>query len=146
MTVRPPRAGVRYVAFVDAASGTGQDAFAVGIAHRDKEEIVLDLAHEVKPPFSPSHAIAEVCGLLVGYNVSPVMGDKYAPGFVAEGFAQHRMRYGYSERDRSQIYVEVLPLLTSGRARLIDNKKLALQFASLRGGRRRAGATGSTTG
>jgi hypothetical protein len=41
------------------------------------------------------------------------------------------VRYAYSERDRSQIYVEALPLLTSGRARLIDNKRLALQFASL---------------
>ena len=131
VTVRPPRAGVRYVAFIDAASGTGQDAFALGIAHRDREEIVLDLAHEVKPPFSPSQAIAEVCGLLKGYNVISVTGDKYAPGFVAEGFAQHRIRYGYTERDRSQIYVEVLPLLTSGRARLVDSKRLALQFASL---------------
>jgi hypothetical protein len=131
VTVRPPRAGVRYVAFVDAASGTGQDAFAVGIAHRDKEEIVLDLAHEVKPPFSPSHAIAEVCGLLAGYHITSVTGDKWAPGFVAEGFAQHRVRYAYTERDRSQIYVEALPLLTSGRARLVENKRLALQFASL---------------
>jgi hypothetical protein len=129
--VRPPKLGVRYVGFVDAASGTGQDAFAVGIAHQDRDEIILDLAHEVKPPFSPSQAIAEVRALLVGYGVKSVVGDKYAPGFVAEGFARHRVRYAYSERDRSQVYVECLPLLTSGRARLIDGKKLALQFASL---------------
>jgi hypothetical protein len=133
VTVRPPRPGVRYVAFVDAASGVGQDAFALGIAHRDKEEIVLDLVHEVRPPFSPSQTIAEICALLRGgYNVTSVTGDKYAPGFVAEGFLRpHGVRYVYSERDRSQIYVEALPLLTSGRARLVENKKLALQFASL---------------
>ncbi len=129
--VRPPKWGVHYVAFVDAASGTGQDAFAVGIAHQDKDEIILDLVHEVKPPFSPSQAIAEVCGLLVGYNVKSVVGDRYSAGFVKEGFERHRVRYAYSERDRSQIYVEALPLLTSGRARLIDNKKLTLLFASL---------------
>jgi hypothetical protein len=41
--VRPPKLGIRYVAFVDAASGTGQDAFAVGIAHQDRDEIILDL-------------------------------------------------------------------------------------------------------
>ena len=92
---------------------------------------MLDLAHEVKPPFSPSKAIAEVCGLLCGYGVKSVVGDKYAPGFVAEGFGRHQVRYAYSERDRSQVYVEALPLLTSGRARLVDNKRLALQFASL---------------
>ena len=87
--------------------------------------------YEVKPPFSPSAAIAEVCALLRGYNVKSVVGDQYAPNFVAEGFQKHGVRYAYSERDRSQVYVECLPLLTSGRARLIDSKKLTLQFAAL---------------
>ena len=131
VVVRPPRAGIRYVGFVDSASGVGQDAFALGIAHKDRDAIVLDLAHEVKPPFSPSNAIAETCALLKSYGVTSVTGDKYAPGFVAEGFARAGVRYVYSERDRSRIYVECLPLLTSGRARLIDSKKLVTQFASL---------------
>jgi hypothetical protein len=130
--VRPPRPGVRFVAFVDSASGTGQDSFCVGIALLDKEEVVLDPAREIRPPFSPSAAIAEVCGLLKSYNnITSVTGDRYSPGFVSEGFQRHQVRYVYSERDRSQIYVEALPLLTSGRARLIENKRLALQFASL---------------
>jgi hypothetical protein len=129
--VRPPRLGVHYVAFIDAASGTGADSFSCGIAHKDKEEVILDLAHEIRPPFSPTAAIAEVCGVLKGYGVTAVAGDKYAPGFVAEGFSRHQVRYAYSERDRSQIYVEALPLLTSGRARLVDSKRLRTQFASL---------------
>jgi hypothetical protein len=58
VTVRPPRFGTRYQAFVDAASGAGADAFAVGIMHKDKDEIVLDLVHEVRPPFSPASAIS----------------------------------------------------------------------------------------
>jgi len=131
VTVRPPRSGVYYVAFADAASGTGQDSFAVGIAHKDRDELVLDLLSEHRPPFSPSAAIADVCGLLRSYNVVSVVGDKYAPGFVAEGFKGHGVSYAYSERDRSQIYVECLPLLTSRRARLIDNKRMAVQFAGL---------------
>jgi hypothetical protein len=131
VTVRPPRPGIRYTAFADAASGTGQDSFAVSIAHSDKQELLVDLVHEIRPPFSPSQAIAGVCGILSGYHITSVTGDKWAPGFVAECFAQHRVRYAYSERDRSQIYVEALPLLTSGRARLVENKRLALQFASL---------------
>ena len=92
---------------------------------------MLDLAHEVRPPFSPSNAIAEICALLKSYGVTSVTGDKYAPGFVEEGFKGHGVRYTYSERDRSAIYVETLPLLTSGRARLVDSKKLVTQFASL---------------
>ena len=129
--VRPPRAGVRYTAFADAASGTGQDSFAASIVHRDKDEFLLDLVHEVKPPFSAAAAIAEVCRLLKEYGVTRIVGDKWAPGFVSEGFARNGITYAYSERDRSQIYVEALPLLTSGRARLVDNRRLALQFAGL---------------
>ena len=33
----------------------------------------------------------------------------------------------YSERDKSQIFVECLPLLTSGQARLVESKKLAMR-------------------
>jgi hypothetical protein len=50
---------------------------------------------------------------------------------VIEGFQRHGITYAYSDRDRSQIYVECLPLLTSGRVRLVDNRKLVAQFASL---------------
>jgi hypothetical protein len=131
VTVRPPRPGVSYVGFVDAASGTAQDSFAAAVAHRDKTDLVVDCVHEVRPPFSPSAAIADVAGVLKSYGVSRVVGDKWAPGFVAEGFLQHRVSYAYAERDRSQIYVECLPLLSSARARLVDVKKLATQFASL---------------
>jgi hypothetical protein len=130
--VRPPRTGVHYVAFADAASGAGQDSFTAAVAHKDGQQILLDLVHEVRPPFNPQNAIADVCGLLKSYGVTAVTGDKWAPGFVSDGFQRNGgVRYAYSERDRSQVYVECLPLLTSGRARLIDNKRLALQFAAL---------------
>jgi hypothetical protein len=135
--VRPPRPGVRYVAFTDAASGTGKDAFSVGIAHAEGRGAVLDLAHEIKPPFSPDNAIAEIAALLKGYNVHTVTGDKYSAGFVIEGFSRQGIRYTYSDRDRSAIYVDCLPLFTAGRVSLIDNKRLVTQFASLE---RRTGA------
>ena len=41
------------------------------------------------------------------------------------------MRYKHSERDRSAIYSDALPLFTSGRARLLDNPKLVMQIANL---------------
>jgi hypothetical protein len=131
VTVRPPRPGVYYNGFADAASGVGKDSFAVGITHQDGGQILLDLAHEIRPPFSPEAAISEVSALLKSYNISTVTGDKYAPGFVSEGFSRNGISYKYAEDDRSQIYVNTLPLLTSGRARLLDNRKLVAQFASL---------------
>jgi hypothetical protein len=39
--------------------------------------------------------------------------------------------YRNSDRDRSAIYQDALPLFTSGRARILDNPKLITQFAGL---------------
>jgi len=131
VTVREPVAGTRYFGFVDASSGSGKDSFAVGIAHSDGDKPLLDVAHEIRPPFSPSNAIAEVAELLKSYRIHVINGDKYAAGFVIDGFAKHGIRYEYSEHDRSEVYLEALPLLTSGRARLLENKRLVAQLLSL---------------
>lgn len=131
VTVRPPKAGVAYLGFADAASGTGKDSFVAAIAHREGDQAILDVAHEIKPPFNPQAAIAEAAALFKDYRISHVTGDKYAAGFVLEGFRSNGIIYSYSERDRSAIYLECLPTLTSGRAKLLDNKRLVTQFAQL---------------
>jgi hypothetical protein len=132
VSVRPPQPGCRYVGFVDASSGSGKDSFAVAVAHGEKDgKVILDLAHERRPPFNPSSAIEEAAILLKSYRITSVQGDKYAANFVIEGFAKHGIKYSYSEHDRSQVYLECLPLLTSGRARLVDSKRMLSQFASL---------------
>jgi hypothetical protein len=46
--------------------------------------------------------------------------------------------YYHSNRDRSAIYADAVPLFTSGRARLLDNKRLVGQLAALE---RRTSAT-----
>ena len=131
VTVRPPKAGIDYFGAADSASGTGKDSFAIGVAHREGDEIVLDVAHEIRPPFNPQSAIAEAAELFKQYGIRRVTGDKYAAGFVVEGFGRNGITYQYSPRDRSQIYLEALPSLTCGRARLLDNKKMVAQFAQL---------------
>jgi len=130
--VRPPVPGTFYFAFVDAASGIGQDSFTCAIAHRDADgRIIVDLVYERRPPFDASSVIAELCGILRDYRIREVVGDRYAPGFVSGAFESNRFSYAYSERDRSQLYVESMPLLTSGQVRLIDDRRMVQQFASL---------------
>ncbi len=40
-------------------------------------------------------------------------------------------KYQHSDRDRSAIYLDVLPKFTSGRIRILDNSRLVTQFAAL---------------
>jgi hypothetical protein len=72
-----------------------------------------------------------VAQLLKSYGLSRVVGDRYSAGWVVEAFAKHGIKYVHSDRDRSAVYSDCLPLFTSGRAHILDNKRLVSQFASL---------------
>jgi hypothetical protein len=50
---------------------------------------------------------------------------------VVDAFASFGIRYQHSERDRSSIYLDALPLFTSGRVRPLDSKRLVSQFSGL---------------
>lgn len=131
--------GVHYVGYADAASGSGADSFAVAIAHRDRDRAVLDVVRAWRPPFNPSGTIAEASELLKRYGVTTVRGDRYAPGFVAEGFRVNGVRYEPSERTTSETYLELLPLVNARAAVLLDLPDL---LRELRGLERRRGPSG----
>jgi len=129
--VRQPASDAHYHAFADSSGGR-HDSFTLGISHRAKDgTIVLDLSHERKPPFNPSEVVGEVAALLKSYRLTQVTGDSYGAEWVVEAFAKVGIKYEKSERDRSAIYLDTLPLFTAGRARLIDNARLVSQFAAL---------------
>jgi hypothetical protein len=128
--VRPPMADVAYYAFADPSGGM-HDSFTVSIGHAEGDRVVLDCLFERKPPFNPSEVVAEIVELLRGYRITQVTGDKYAAMWVIEAFQKCGMSYLQSERDRSAIYLDALPLFTSGRVSLIDNQRCVSQFAAL---------------
>src|SRR5215468_7632810 len=65
------------------------------------------------------------------YRCRSTFGDRYGAEWVVQAFRKCGINYRPSERDRSSIYLDALPLFTTGRARLLDNKRLVQQFASL---------------
>jgi hypothetical protein len=136
---RPPQAGVAYRGFVDAASGSGSDSFTCAVAHAEGARVVLDAVRAWPPPFNPDHVLAECAAVLQTYRLSTVTGDRYAGGFVTEGFARHGVRYQPSDRDRSQLYLDLVPLFNAGRVRLLDDPALVRE---LRGLERRRGTAG----
>lgn len=139
VVARPRLPNVQYVGFVDVAGGTGKDSFTAAVAHADGDIAALDAVLEIRPPFSAQTAAEQAASLFKDYGVSIATADRYAVGIVSEMFAKLGIEYRPSERDRSQIYLEALPLFTSGRARLLDNRRLVTQIATLE---RRAVASG----
>jgi hypothetical protein len=50
---------------------------------------------------------------------------------LVNAFKRCGITYRHSDRDRSAIYSDALPLFTAGRVKLLDNKRLVMQLASL---------------
>lgn len=131
--VRPPQPNISYVAGCDPSGGRA-DSFTFAIAHRERVEprnVVVDLLFERRSPFNPSEVVEEIVALMRQYHVSKVTGDKYAAQWSVEAFAKAGVRYEQSERDRSAVYMDAMPIFASGRARLLDHQKTVNQFAAL---------------
>jgi hypothetical protein len=128
-----------YVSFDDPASGSGADNWTKAMAHRDGDQIVLDVLRTWTPPFNPSAVMAESAALSRAYGLHTTTGDRFAAGFVLEGFRGHGLTYIPSTLDRSAIYLELLPLVNAGRVRLLDSPEL---LRELRGLERRRGTAG----
>jgi hypothetical protein len=136
----PPVSGVRYIAFVDPAGGSGTDSMTLAIGHHEGAHAVLDLLRSRKPPFSPEAVVSEFAATLKNYGVHTVHGDKYAGSWPSEQFQKHFIRYIASEETKSGIYQAMLPMLNSGRVELLDSKTLRQELIGLerktaRGGR-----------
>jgi hypothetical protein len=129
--VRPPVDGEQYFAFADPSGGLG-DSFTCGIAHRDGDRrAALDCLTEAAPPFDPAQATADIAKTLKAYGITKVVADRYAAQWPVAEFARNDVTLEHSERDRSAIYADFLPLLTSGRARLLDHQRLVGQLCNL---------------
>jgi hypothetical protein len=136
---REPRHGVTYRAFADP-SGGHQDSYTLAIGHSAGDKLVLDLLREVRPPMSPEAVTAEFADDLRRYGLRKVTADRWGASWVEERFACEGIKADQSADPKSVIYGNFLPLLNSGRVRLLDNVRLVAQLVGLerrtaRGGR-----------
>ena len=134
----PPVEGARYVAFTDPSGGS-QDSFTLAVAHVEGERVVLDAVRERRPPFSPEAVVEEFATMLKTYRCHEVTGDRYGGEWPREVFRKHGIKYRPSEKDKSTLYVEVLPAINSGRVELLDNARLINQLTRLERRTRRSG-------
>ncbi len=140
---RPPQPGISYIGFVDPAMGSaGGDSMAMCIGHMDyaSSTVVIDVLREVKPPFSPEIVTSEFCALLQTYNISSVIGDRAGGGWCTEQFCKFGAYYDASTtKPKSDLYVDSLAAINSGRVDLLDherafNQALGLERRPVRGG------------
>jgi hypothetical protein len=139
---RAPDRAQRYHGFTDSAGGRGGgDNWTAAVAHHDYTQgvAVLDALRTWKPPFNPSGVVQEASDFFKSYHLTQIAGDAYSAEFTVEQFRINGISYIASERDRSTIYLEFLPLLNSAKVSLLDIPELLREF---RGLERRRGSSG----
>lgn len=125
-----PSRRFQYFGFTDP-SGGGQDSYCLAIAHLEGATIVLDCLREIRPPLDPAIATNELAKAAASYGLNTVTGDRYGGQWPAEQWRAHGMTYKFSERSKSDLYGELLPLINAGKIELLDNGQLVNQLAAL---------------
>jgi hypothetical protein len=137
---RPPLSSISYKAFLDFAGGSGSDSLTLCIGHRDGTSIIVDALREIRPPFSPEFAIAQLVSLLKAYRIYTVEGDNYGGEFAREPLRKVGISYVLAKKPKSDLYSHhLLPMLNSGRVDLLDNARAIQQIISLEAHTARAG-------
>jgi hypothetical protein len=130
-----------YFAFTDPSGGSS-DSMCLCIAHveHNRETICIDALREVRAPFSPEIVCSEFAATLKQYGLSTVTGDRYAGEWPREQFLKFGVHYHPAHKPKSELYLDLLPLLNSRRIDLLDNSRALSQILNLekmtaRGGR-----------
>jgi hypothetical protein len=126
-----PERGVRYSAFVDPSGGS-QDGFTLAIGHKTSEgRAIVDAVRERTPPFNPDEVVGEFADLLRRYGVRSVRGDRYGGEWPRQRFRAHGVGYEVADKPKSDLYRDLLPLMTAGEIELPDHRKLRQQLIGL---------------
>jgi len=126
----PPMPNITYTAFVDVSGGRS-DSSTLAIGHTENKKVILDIAHQWKAPHIPAVVIEEQAGILRRYGISVVIGDRYGGAYPEQEYLKHGLTYQPSEKNKSEIYLDFLPLVLSGSIELLDNKTLFNELRSL---------------
>jgi hypothetical protein len=112
------------------------------IAHNDagRQTVVVDCLREAKPPFSPEQTVGEFSELLKAYCISKIQSDRYGGIWPVEQFSKFAVVCEQAAKPKSELYLNLLPLVMSRRIELLDHQRLFSQLINLerrsvRGGR-----------
>ena len=139
----PPRDDMTYSAFCDVSGGRHDDA-ALSIAHSEGPLVVVDLLERFKAPHNPLVVAGRMTETLARYGLVEVVGDAYSAEWVKSTFASLGVDYRRATRSvfkdgiptdiqkpKSQLYLELLPRLSSGTVELVDDEVLISQLSAL---------------
>ncbi|MBS0375323.1 MAG: hypothetical protein JSR73_12150 [Proteobacteria bacterium] len=129
---------VIYYAGLDVSGGRG-DAAACAIAHVEGDRVVVDACRRWGAPHDPKVVAAQVADFLATYGLSAATGDTYGAGLARSIYNDAGIELIAAEMVRSDIYLRLLPLMTTARIELPPEPILRVELLGLE---RRSGRNG----
>lgn len=122
----------KYFAFVDPSGGRG-DSMTLAISHQDPQTgwVILDRLIERRPPFLPLNVVFEFAGIMQRFGISGTRGDNYSAEWVSSAFFNAGITYSRSNLNKSELFLNLLPLITQRRVELLDDPRLKTQLSNL---------------
>jgi hypothetical protein len=127
-----------YVAFVDPSGGR-RDQFTVAIGHRNHDLAVVDLIKAWKPPFDPSEVVKQSADTIKPYRIKTITGDNYSGEWPVAEFRKQSITYQLSEKHRSELYLNLIPVVNSRGCELPDDRRMIDELRRLERRRGRSG-------
>ncbi len=126
-----PDASRTMVGFCDVSGGRN-DSSVLALAFKNaNKKVVLAKLKVYKPPHSPAECIADMANELRRFGLNRVTGDNYSANFCSDAFRSQGIIYTKCDKPCSQLYAELLPMLSSGAIELLDHDQLLKELCSL---------------
>ena len=93
--------------------------------------MIVDCLRSWRAPLNPSEVIAACVVVLKPYRIRNVVGDNFSGEFAPEGFRKNGINYELSDKNRSQLYLGLIPVMCSGKVELLDNPRMANELREL---------------
>ncbi len=127
-----PRSRIEYRSFVDVSGGR-KDPMALCIGHKEQNsrKVVIDFLKQWKPPCNPLVVIRCMADELKRYHLGRVTGDNYSAEFNVQTFRNNGIAYVRSDKNKSELYLELIGPIVAQEVELPDREDLVAQIASL---------------
>ena len=121
-----------YQAFADMSGGR-RDSATLAIAHHEPEDdlVHVDCVRRWSPPFSPQGVVDEMAEALNPYRLTSVTGDNYSAELTVELFENAGVAYVRSADSASDLYLQCVPLFSTGKVRAPDHPVLRRELIAL---------------
>lgn len=126
----PDGGHIAYLAGVDVSGGRN-DATAAAVAHMERGRVIVDACRRWTAPHDPAQVAAQVAAFLASYGLTSARADQYAAELARTIYRDAGIALLDAPDTRSDCYLRLLPLLTTGRVELPSEPQLRHELLGL---------------